>query len=316
YDDVNLTSGITMMRLTKSTDGGNSFTEVSTIVNGSLVPQDHVAPYLALDSNDDIHFAWLWITNSPWGDIYLKSSHDNGSTFSTAIDINPDGENGTFSDAGGRPAKISLPVIRFDQNNRLYALWCDNFETGGTWDVYLRYSDDSGSNWSQRYQINPSTAGNQWLPDMDIDSKGHVHVVYYDENDGQYRPYYRNLIFPESGEPVFHDPLPVASAYTSNFFTRPGDYFTVRVDSADIPHVVWTDGRYDEMDIYYSHGIPVNGETTTTSSITTTASTVSSSSVSSQDSETEPLTSPWTVDTLLIAIIALLGYHLRKKRSS
>ena len=69
------------------------------------------------------------------------------------------------------------------------------------------------------------------------------------------------------------EPISIADTNTSSEFTRPGDYFTIRLDSEDIPHVVWTDGRNDEMDIYYAHGLrplPTTKTTTTSSNPVTT----------------------------------------------
>ncbi|MFX0092760.1 MAG: sialidase family protein [Candidatus Hodarchaeota archaeon] len=219
-----------------------------------------------------------------------KISKNKGESFSLNTDINPGSENATFTvTTEGLPRRVTLPVIRFDQNDRLYVLWAERFEDGGTWDVYLRYSDDYSLTWSPRYQVNPETGGDQWQPDMDIDSKGCLHVVYYDQQESSFRPYYRTVVVPETtdAEPIFGDPIPVATVYTYRTFTRPGDYFTVRVDSNDIPHVVWTDGRHNEMDIYYSHGIPK--EISTSFGIA------------------------WLLIPLVLVLLGL-GYNYRKKR--
>jgi hypothetical protein len=81
------------------------------------------------------------------------------------------------------------------------------------------------------------------------------------------------LEFPQTGEPIFGNPIDISNGVsTSNTFTRPGDYFTIRVDSNNVPHVVWSDGRNNEMDIYYAQGIK-SSETTTSSDTTTTKST-------------------------------------------
>jgi hypothetical protein len=112
---------------------------------------------------------------------------------------------------------------------------------------------------------------------MDIDSENRCHIVWYDEHEDTYGPYYRAITFSEEEEELkFGETISIASENTSSSFTRPGDYFSIQVDSKDIPHVVWSDGREDEMDIYYSHGI-----LDTASSEITTTSTSSSSSLNS-----------------------------------
>ncbi|MFX0061069.1 MAG: sialidase family protein [Candidatus Hermodarchaeota archaeon] len=262
YDDIYSASdditAPTTVRLTRSTDGGNSFHERGVIADNLTHNGGHVGPYVITDDNENIYVAWTWLTENIWGDVYISVSQDQGTTFSQAIDLNPESENCTYTGTpDGRPKQVTLPVLRFDQNDRLYVLWAEKFEPSGTWDVYLRYSDDFALNWSRRYQINPVTGGDQWLPDMDIDSQGRLHVVWYDEQGNFYRPFYRTIVF--SGESreeiIFSNPIEITRMNTPSRFTRPGDYFTIRVDSNDIPHVVWTDGREDEMDIYYSQGM-------------------------------------------------------------
>ena len=85
----------------------------------------------------------------------------------------------------------------------------------------------------------------QWLPDMAVDSNDVVHLVWYEEENSQYRPYYKTINFSgtKRTDMTSSDVIPVADSYTSSSFTRPGDYCTLRVDSTNIPHVVWTDGR-------------------------------------------------------------------------
>ena len=206
-----------------------------------------------------MYVAWLWWTlDATWGDVYVTKSIDQGVTFSTPVDINADSENGTFTASlDGRPMKGTLPVIRFDNNDRLYCFWAELIDYDESWGTFLRYSDDYGLTWSDRYTINQVVTGNQWQPDLDIDSQNRLHMVYYDQQGDYFRPYYRMAYFEDTLSTVLTitDAIPISDEATSNSFTRPGDYFMVRVDSKDIPHVVWSDGRNNEMDIYYSHGI-------------------------------------------------------------
>jgi hypothetical protein len=92
---------------------------------------------------------------------------------------------------------------------------------------------------------------------MVIDTHGRLHVVYYDEQGDLYRPYYRTITFvgDEHDNAIFGNPIPIAESLTSSSFTRPGEYMSIQLDSNEVPHIVWTDGRNNEMDIYYAHGI-------------------------------------------------------------
>jgi len=259
YDDIVLANGTTYMRLTRSTDHGQSIDEICLIADSVSDPIDHLGPYVTTDSQNDVYVAWLWWTlDAIWGDVYVTKSIDQGLTFSTPVDINADSENGTFTvSLDGRPMKGTLPVIRFDSNDRLYCLWAELIDADQSWGTFLRYSDDYGLNWSDRYTINQVVDGNQWQPDMDIDSQNRLHFAYYDQQGDFFKPYYRMGYFNDSLTTTLTitDALPITDESTNAIFTRPGDYFMIRVDSKDIPHVVWSDGRNNEMDIYYSHGI-------------------------------------------------------------
>jgi len=254
YDDVDTASplGDANVRLSRSIDGGQTFQEICNITE-----QDpwRAFPYISLSNESDPYVAWLYIEPATlsWGNIELSKSLDGGNTFQESQFINSDGNYSTSA-----PGKITLPVVRFDQNDRLYVLWADGFDEGqNSFDVYLRYSDDYGDTWSERLRVNPTVQGNQWNPEMTIGADGVLHIVYYDEQEGSYRPYYRTLEFTgdEHDNPVFGTSIPVADALTSSSFTRPGEYMGIQLDSDGVPHIAWSDGRNDEMDIYYAHGI-------------------------------------------------------------
>jgi hypothetical protein len=254
YDDTDDATliGNTSIHLTRSIDEGITYQEISNITEQT--PWKGL-PYMALSAENHLYVVWLYLepVTLDWGNIELSKSLDGGSTFQESQFINNDGNYSTAA-----PGKITLPVVRFDQNDRLYVLWADGFDQGeNSFDVYLRYSDDFGDTWSDRLRINPTVQGNQWNPEMTIDANGRLHIIYYDEQDGYYRPYYRTLIFMggEHDSPIFSDPIPVADVSTPSSFTRPGEYMSIQLDSDEVPHIVWSDGRNNEMDIYYAHGI-------------------------------------------------------------
>ena len=254
YDDADVSTpdGNVTIRLTRSINAGESFQEISVIG----VPSDgHFAPYITLNSENNIYIVSTWLDiNNSGGNLYFTRSLDGGFMFGNQRFVNNDG-NYYFFDLG----KATIPVIRFDQDERLYLLWADMYENDThSIDVYLRYSDDFGETWSNRFQVNPTTAGDQWMPDMDIDSDGNLHVVYYDApSHGDFLPYYCMINFTgiNRDNPLFNTPIEIASEETSGGFSRPGDYLTIRLDQYMVPHVVWTDGRNYELDIYYAYGI-------------------------------------------------------------
>jgi hypothetical protein len=293
YDDAEVVdNGNVTIRVTRSIDGGDSYQEISVIGKDIW----YVAPYIALNSSGEPFVAWSWIPDSG-GNLYLSKSLDKGFTFDAPHIVNDDGNYSAFELAGGRVSKSTLPVVKFDNEDRLYILWADKFDQlTHTWDVYLRYSDNYGVNWSERIQVNPIIAGNQWNPEMAIDSTGKLHIVYYSEIGGNYRPYYRTVNFTglDRSNPVFTNETVIADQDTSSFFTRPGEYMSIQLDQNGIPHVVWSDGRNNEMDIYYAHGLT-----------------------------TLPIPNPFPIEIVVVVLVALIIgaiaiviiYHFRAKRS-
>jgi hypothetical protein len=253
YDDADISpTGNATVRVTKSLDGGDTYQEISSLGEDFYF----VGPYVTLNSTGDIFIAWTWAPETG-GNLYFTKSSDGGFTFNPPKLINQDGNYCIFESVGGYASKATLPVLEFDENNRLYVLWADKFDyQADTWDVYLRYSDDFGTTWSNRIRINPSTSGNQWNPDMAIDGSGRLHIVYYSEEEGRYKPYYRTLNFtgPNRNETIFSEELAVAQRFTSSEFSRPGEYFTIQLYN-NIPHIAWSDARNNEMDIFYCHGL-------------------------------------------------------------
>jgi hypothetical protein len=254
YDDVDVdTNGNATIRVTRSIDGGDSYQEISVIGEDEF----YVGPYITLNGSGDPFVAWSWVPDEG-GNIYLSKSLDKGITFDIPQIINKDGNYSAFEPAGGTVGKATLPVIKFDKSNRLYVLWADKFDQAtDTFDVYLRYSDNYGLNWSERLRVNPQTAGNQWNPDMVIDPTGRLHIVYYSEIGDNYRPYYRTINFTGVGRsnPIISNEIVIANEDTSSIFTRPGEYMSIQLDQYGIPQVVWSDGRNAEMDIYYAYGL-------------------------------------------------------------
>lgn len=254
YDDVDTSlSGNATVRVSRSLDGGYNYQDNSSLGEDA----DFVGPYITLNQTGDIFIAWSWLPETG-GNLYFTKSQNGGQSFDQPQLINQDGNFCMFEVVGGYPSKATLPVIEFDQNNRLYIIWADKFDQqGDTWDIYLRYSDNFGRTWSDRIRVNPSLTGNQWNPDVTIDESGRLHIVYYSEQGGRYRPYYRTLNFTGTyrNEVVFSEEIPITQSFSSNYFSRPGEYFTIQLDNNNIPHIAWSDARNNEMDIYYSHGL-------------------------------------------------------------
>lgn len=254
YDDVDPSStGNATVRVSRSLDGGITYQDISSLGEDFYF----VGPYITLNQSGDIFIAWTWAPETG-GNLYFTKSSDGGLSFDPPQFINQDGNYCALEAIGGYASKATLPVLEFDKENRLYVLWADKFDyQGDTWDVYLRYSDDFGRTWSNRIRVNPTIVGHQWNPDLAIDDSGRLHIVYYSEEGGSYRPYYRTLNFtgPYRNQTLFTEELAITQSFTSSTFSRPGEYFAIQLDDNNIPHIAWSDARNNQMDIYYSYGL-------------------------------------------------------------
>jgi hypothetical protein len=269
YHDIDFfgDSGSETLRLSRSIDGGNTYHESAV-----LDPFGWNA-YVTVNSSNHVYIAWV-VYGESGGDLHLTRSTDQGATFGESQVINDDGYcDFTYTD-DGNPSRGTIPLIKFDDAGRLYILWADKYEqSSDSYDVFLQYSDDYGETWSQRYRVNPTVSGDQWNPDIDIGPDGKLHIIYYDEQQGGYRLYYRTMEFmgEQRSNLVHSEPIAVADTDTSSVFTRPGEYNSIRLDSNGIPHIAWGDGRNGELDIFYAHGLATSDSNTEVLAIVTIA---------------------------------------------
>ncbi|MHA1124984.1 MAG: sialidase family protein [Candidatus Heimdallarchaeota archaeon] len=256
YDDIDQSEvNPSYVRVTRSLDAGATYEEVSVIAETENYTVSHLAPYVAIDSNNDVHVVWLWFTSDVWGDVYHVKSTDQGEHFTGYTDINPTSENGTWVGNSFQSAmKITLPVIQFDDNDRMYILYSEKNDDDGSWGTFIRYSDDYGTTFSDRFRIHTLATGEQWQPDMTIDAEGRLHFIYTEEIDGEYKTYYQTGYFVNDD---FHlgTAIPLTAFYTSSSYWRPGEYNTIRLTSDGIPHIVFCANQGNGMDIFYVQGL-------------------------------------------------------------
>ncbi len=297
YDDQ-LDATHTEVKLSRSFDGGNSFIENVTMSDS--LSAAYVGPYIVSAGFGVLYNAIGYLDDAPGSsDILFDKSTNFGETWGLDTDLNPSYNASYFAQGiSGSPAEVTLPALSIDDNGRIYVVWEDVSTDISTknWDVYMRYSDDTGDSWSDRIRINENVEGNSWMPDLDIDSSGNVHVIYYDNNTGFSNLMYR-VFYPSNNSLSVE--YKISTEGTSSEFTRLGDYITVRVDNDDNIHMVWTDGRNDVLDIYYATNKP---DASTVLSSGNSVQSSSSSAVSSSSSKSS--------DSTLSVKFALLGLIL------
>lgn len=185
---------------------------------------------------------------------------------------------------GYRVPEFTSISISVDRNNRLYTVWSDFRNGGGTCtgpaatatppcdnDVFYSFSTDSGATWSTTFKLTP--AGNaQWQPWSSVTFDGDVlWVAYYDRSYGDCEMTGCNDITlarvrkPASNLPsVSYTRVTTASMPNLTPANNPvqagflGDYMWVTVDNKGRPYIVWADtrGRFGtvEEDIYFYKG--------------------------------------------------------------
>jgi hypothetical protein len=185
---------------------------------------------------------------------------------------------------GYRVPEFTSISTSVDKNNKLYTVWSDFRNGGGTCtgsaatatppcdnDVFYATSSDGGATWSAAFKLTP--AGNaQWQPWSAVTSDGRtLWVAYYDrsygncEFDGCNDITLAKVRNPGSNSPsVSYTRVTTGSMPNLTPANNPiqagflGDYMWVTVDRWGIPYVVWADTRGRngtvEEDIYFYKG--------------------------------------------------------------
>jgi hypothetical protein len=110
------------------------------------------------------------------GDIYFKSSTDNGTTFG--------GRKNLSNNTG-----LSLSPKIATSGNNVYVVWSDT--TTGNGDIYFKASTSNGANFTGRKNLSSNNAGNSISTQIATSGKGNVFVVWSDTTTGNGDIYFR-----------------------------------------------------------------------------------------------------------------------------
>ena len=151
----------------RSVDQGASVTK-----NLQLEGQTCVCCRTALASASDgtIYVTWRQILDGKFRETVVARSNDGGQSYSSPVVVGHDKWN--FPGCPHRPASLAV-----DGKGRLYVTWY----TEGPDDVpgiYLAMSDDQGQTFSPRQKLNISTSTFPDKPQMAVDQRGRVLVVW------------------------------------------------------------------------------------------------------------------------------------------
>jgi hypothetical protein len=178
-----------IIRYARSEDGGATWTEPKRIsfYAGDCVDSDNTVEGAVpcIGPNNEVYVAWA----GPKGLVFNRSI-DKGNTWlqkELLIDSIPGGwdykVDGLFR-ANGLPF-TACDLSKGPHRGRVYVCWSDEKFGAANKDVFLSYSDDGGTTWSDRILVTyyPNHK-QQFMPHFTIDQKtGYLYILYYDRRN-------------------------------------------------------------------------------------------------------------------------------------
>jgi hypothetical protein len=183
------------IRLSRSTDGGATFTIVQTDLSADSDVQG--CQVLVDPTNGNVYVSWTNRNNgvSP-RPIKFRRSTNQGTTFSAEMQIGSAAIAETLTNCGGttRTAFVdseasgttravrstSFSELAVSPGGELYAVWHRATLAGGDKaDISFVKSIDGGVTFSAETRINSAVTGQQFMPSIDVNRRNIVRVMYY-----------------------------------------------------------------------------------------------------------------------------------------
>ena len=204
----------------KSTDGGITWTTKRLTTNST----QSVAPDITIDSNDNIHLVWYNEETTGDYEIFYKKSTDGGTTWTT--------KRLTWNTEWSE-----RPYIATDSNDNIYVVWYD-FSPGNP-EIFYKKSTDGGITWTTKRLT--SSSSNSIFPEIAIDSKDNINVIYRNDMPGNAEIYFKRSTNGGS--------LWTTTRLTWNSGASHGP--TITTDSINNIHVAWFDWTPGNFEIFY-----------------------------------------------------------------
>jgi hypothetical protein len=209
----------------KSKEG--TWTKTEVVSSGS--PNDSELPSLAVEPDGTVHVIWDEYTNTT-NEVYYR--------------MKPAGGNWTTTECISLDSceYSAIPSICVDLDGNIHVAM-NGFNDAG--DIYIYYKmKPSGGNWTAEELVTGDSLGFPYLPKIDVDSDGTLHVVW-EEIDVS--GYFINIFY--KMKPSGGDWTNAKQVSNSNII---GVFPSLTIDTEDNLHVTWSDlSPYDWMDINY-----------------------------------------------------------------
>lgn len=230
----------------RSTDRGQTFLPLIR-VNDNVVPGGRNGSMPKAGPGGEIYVSWGMDDRTYPDGIYIAKSTDGGASFGPNVRV----ADQYFTWASSPWRMTGIPAMTVSQTNGdVYIIWNDT--TYGSLDVFFSRSTDGGATFSLPTVVNDNPPGDpswQFMPWVEVDPYGDIHVVWYDTRSGGLNldVYYSRST--DRGQ-TFEPNLRVTDQATmgSSFI---GDYIAVVADSIRA-YCAWSDNRNFDQDVYFS----------------------------------------------------------------
>ncbi|MCA9729531.1 MAG: exo-alpha-sialidase, partial [Candidatus Eisenbacteria bacterium] len=167
-------------RCNASSDGGATWIGARTLTSATAPNGFQVCP----GPDGTVYVAWVDPSTTGDGKVWVRRSTDGGLTWESALEIAQLGSGAAQPPrCYNRTYQVPAPTIAVDRTNgphrgRVYCAYTDG--ASGTFDVFLRHSDDTGG-WSEAKKLNEDTGTTeQFWPKLHLGPDGRLTAFWYD----------------------------------------------------------------------------------------------------------------------------------------
>lgn len=190
---TNANRNVLNIKLSRSTDGGNTFSNVMLLTSNSSMAVVNQSSMPAVGPDGEVYVSWTERpSNASTTAIFIRKSTDGGLTFSPATlvtSLTPSGSTGSGACLRALNGGIRVgtnPIIAVDKSTgltrgRVYIAFNAAGSGADASDAYLTTSSDGGTTWSAPVRLNDdTTTADQWNPFVAVAPNGSVSTMWHD----------------------------------------------------------------------------------------------------------------------------------------